>query len=625
MKIVQRAWLGPPVPGGRLRAAVAAVSLCFGPPAAALGLGAPEVNSYIGQPLALRVPLTIDDTEDLGPQCLRLINQPDGDLPGLGAGRVTLERGSGATALRITSLQPVHEPALRIALEVGCQRRVRRDFTVLLDPPPLTPPPLASAQPASPVIEFGPAQVLGTRGQPLLVHIPVLTAPALAPECVRAARGEGADTPRVLNDARAMLLDRDGRRTLRLYTPNAVNDERVRVIVEIGCEQPVRREFSFLLEPPRLAATAEPPTAATVAMSAPRRVAKAPPRARAVVTPPPVAPATPLASLRDKASPTGPSPMPAPSPAPEAPAQPARAAAAPIDQLVLKEPEELAPSAGRPVQPDPEVSRQIEVLTAEVKQLRAELEAANRRYRELESRRETASYAWAAGLAAVLLIGIGLLLRRRPRAEVERASQDATGPLTRILGQPRHERRAAAGASAAAAATAVASAEAPLTVPAKETGSAAIQVTEIGDTTQVIGELYATYVSPAQTGSEPQQRSVAAFASSAARHTASPPTEPGPPAKTGIALDPDLGQEPTTMLAPQTKTEIAVDIDLGEGPSGVAPQLEQEYEKVARDRVDPDPATPSGTSTVPLSRGLDLDLELPPALAPKPKTEDDRR
>jgi hypothetical protein len=594
------------------------VSLCFGPPAAGLGLGAPEINSYIGQPLALRLPLTIEDSDDLGPQCLRLINQPEGDLPGLGAGRVTLERGQSGAALRITSLQPVQEPALRIALEIGCKQRVRRDFTVLLDPPPLTAPP-APVQPAPPAIQLGTPEVLGTRGQPLLVHIPVLAAPALAPECVRTGRSDSAVAPRVLNDARALLLDRDGRRALRLYTPDPVNDERVRVIVEFGCEQPVRREFAFLLEPARLAATVEPLTAAAAPTAAPRRVAKAPPRARAVEVHAPVAPTAPSPTSQDKASPQVPSPAPAPSPAPEAPSQPVRAAPAAIDQLVLKEPDEQAPSTVRPAPPDPEVLRQIEVLTAEVKQLRAELEAANRRYRELESRRETASYAWAAGLAAVLLIGIGLVLRRRPRDEVARAPQESAGPLTRILGQPQRERRATAGASAAA------SADPPLTVPAKDTGSTAIQVTEIGDTTQVIGELYATYVSHGQTRSEPRQPSVAPVATTAASQTASPPTEPGPQTKTEIALDLDLSQERTSMLAPQTRTEIAVDIDLGERPTEIARQIEREYERIARERVNPDPATPTGMSTVPLARGLDLDLELPPTVAPKPKTEDDSR
>jgi hypothetical protein len=554
----------------RLRAAAAAIALCFNAPAAALGLGAPELASHLGQPLALRVPLTSEDGGDLGPQCLRLVNQPDGDLPGLGAARVSLERGAGGTSLRITSLQPVHEPALRIALEIGCNRRVRKEFTVLLDPPPI-----AVAPPPSAAVEFGAPQVLGARGQPLLVTVPILAAPPLAPECVRAARSDSADPPRVLNDARAALIVRDGRRALRLHTPAPVYDERVRVIVELGCEQPLRHEFALLLEAPRPAANAEA-AAAPTQPAPPRRLAKPAPRPKPAAAPPAVA-AAPKETPLDTAppNPTADTPQPQSRPAPAA-----------IDRLVLAAPDEERRPGERPPTAESDVLRQVEVLSAEVKQLRAELEAANRRYRELEARRDTTGYAWAAGLAAVLLFGVGLLLGRRPRAETERAHADSAGPLTRILGQPQAERRAAAAPAAVAEAAA-----APATEPAPRTDGTAIQVTEIGDTTQVIGELYATFIAP-------------------------PPTQPAPQTKTEIALDLDLSQERTSMLAPQTKTEIAVDIDLGERETEIARRIEREYERIARGRVNPDPSTPAGNTTLPMTRGLDLDLDL--SSLPKP-------
>lgn len=561
----------------RLRAAAAAIALCFATPAAALGLGTPELASHLGQPLALRVPLTSEDGGDLGPQCLRLVNQPDGDLPGLGAARLSLERGAGGTWLRITSLQPVHEPALRIALEVGCNPRVRKEFTVLLDPPPIAVAPPAAA------VEFGTPQVLGARGQPLLVTVPILAAPPLAPECVRAARSDSADTPRVLNDARVALIDRDGRRALRLHTPDPVHDERVRVIVELGCEQPLRREFALLLEAPRLAASA-PAAAARIEHVPPRRQPKPAPRPKAPAAPPVVA-----AAAQETPSETAPPTRPADAP------QPARPAPAAIDRLVLAAPEDERTPPARPATAEPDVLRQIEVLSAEVRQLRAELEAANRRYRELEARRDTTGYAWAAGLAAVLLFGVGLLLGRRPRAETERAQADSAGPLTRILGQPQAERRAAAAPVAPLAEAAAAHAP----EPAPRTDATAIQVTEIGDTAQVIGELYATFIAP-------------------------PPTQPAPQTKTEIALDLDLGQERTSMLAPQTKTEIAVDIDLGERETEIARRIEREHERIAHGRANPDPSTPAGHTTLPMTRGLELDLDLPPTAALRPESDDGR-
>lgn len=555
---------------GRLRAIAACIAVAFGPPAAALGLGVPEVASHLGQPLLLRVPLSIEDDTDFGPQCLRLLNPPDGDVPGLGAGRVSLERGAGTTMLRISSVQPVYEPALRIVLEVGCRQRLRREFTVLLDPPPVVSAP-------SPAFEFGAPEVLGARGQPLLVNVPIVAGPPLTSECVRAAASDSAAVPRVLNDARVALIERDGRRALRLQTSEPVHDERVRVVVELGCEPPRRHEFAVLLAAPRLAATAEtgvkaPPTRPT----SPRPQARPAQRAKPAAAPTAVAAAPPRAETAAAGVATATPPA-------------ARPAPAAIDRLVLAAPEDERKPLERSAAPDPDLLRQVEALSAEVKQLRAELQAANRRQRELEERRDTAGYTWAAALAAVLLFGLGLLLGRRARADEERAAPpDGAGPLTRILGQSQAERRAAAAPAAAPAAGAAAATE-PLT----HRGDTAIQVTEIGDTTQVIGELYATYVAPPP-----------------------PPTRTDPQTKTEIALDLDLGKERTTLLAPQTKTEIAVDIDLGERDTEVARQIAREYERVAGGRVNPDPSTPTGNTTVPMTRGLELDLELPPLSKP---------
>src|SRR5262244_1011339 len=50
-------------------------------PAAALSLGTPEVASYLGQPLLLRVPAILDDLPESGTQCLRIIGQQGGDVP----------------------------------------------------------------------------------------------------------------------------------------------------------------------------------------------------------------------------------------------------------------------------------------------------------------------------------------------------------------------------------------------------------------------------------------------------------------------------------------------------------------------------------------------------------------
>ncbi|MCX8004339.1 MAG: hypothetical protein N2688_05190 [Burkholderiaceae bacterium] len=560
-----------------LRAMVAAAACCFPSPASALGLGTPELASHLGQPLALRVPLTGDEGGDFGPQCVRLLPQADGDIPTLGAGRLSLERGPAGSALRISSLQPIQEPALRIVLEVGCQTRLRREFVVLLDPPPV------AAGPA-PAFEFGAPEVLGAQGQPLLVHVPIVAGPALAPQCVRTARGEAGEMPRVLNEARAALVERDGWRSIRLYTAEAVQDARVRVLVELGCDAPVRHEFAFLLEPPRVAATAaggvpaaEPRTARTATTAKPRG-AGAPARRRssAPVAPPHVA--APAAAVAHSAPPAAPPPPPP----------------APADRLVLAAPEESPPQSKPPAEAVPaELLRQVEALTAEVRHLRAELEATQKRSRELEARRSNSGYTWAAALAAVLLFGVGILLGRRAPARREPAT-DGAGPLTRIMGEPQ-ARRASAAPAAAAAGAAAASTPDPL--PHTEQGTA-IQVTEIGDTQQAIGELYKTFIAS--------------------------PTQTAPPTKTEIAVDLDVGKERTTLLAPPTKTEIAVDFDLSDRNTEIARQIERAYAAARMPQPEPDPGTPTGATTVPLTRGLDLNLDLPPTVAPPPPKPGER-
>src|SRR5215831_2877444 len=141
-------------------------------PAAALSLGPAEVVSYLGQPLLLRVPANLDDPSDGGTPCLRIIREQGGDVPTLAVGRITVERGAEGSFLSVTTSQPIDEPALRVVLEIGCTQRVRREFTLLLDPPAgVTKVQEAANQP--PEIEFGTTEVIGVRGQPLLVNVPL--------------------------------------------------------------------------------------------------------------------------------------------------------------------------------------------------------------------------------------------------------------------------------------------------------------------------------------------------------------------------------------------------------------------------------------------------------------------
>ncbi|MCS6945788.1 MAG: hypothetical protein RMK97_10325 [Sutterellaceae bacterium] len=549
-----------------LRAIAAAVACCFAPPAGAFGLGAAELESHLGQPLVLRIPVFGDEADVLAPHCVRLLPQASSDIPTLGVGRVNLERGPAGSTLRISSLKPIQEPVLRIVLEVGCQTRLRREFVVLLDPP--------AGDSSAPTFEFGAPKILAMRGQPLLVHVPIAAGPALEPHCVRITRAEAVERPHVLSDLRATLLQEDGQRLLRLVTVDAVQDARVHVQVELGCDSPVRHAFVFALAPPHDAAAATPET--TEAVPATAR-SPAPAQQRAAATAPPRHSRSRLAAR--------------PATAPSVAAASSAPLGMPVDRLIIAKPEVvLAPGRSAADEGAPELLRQLEALATEVRRLRAEVEATQIRSRALEAQRVGGGgLAWAAMLAAVLLFGVGILLGRRasPRRE---AAGEAAGPWTRIMGTARRH-DAADKATASAPAVYAAVAEPPTHGPQ----SSAIQVTELGATTQTIGELYRSLIAT--------------------------PTQAAPPTKAEIALDLELGTARTTLMAPQTRTEIAVDIDLSERKAEHAKPQPVPSEPGTSELPAMD--TPTQATTVPLTRALELNLDLsvPAHAAPPPKTD----
>lgn len=112
----------------------------------ALGLGAPEVASYIGQPFQMRVPVLGDDAADLTAECVQVLaERGDLSVPGVAGVRTRVARGATRTVILVTSDRPVNEPAARVVLRAGCgESPVEREFVVLLDPPVLGAP-LAAA------------------------------------------------------------------------------------------------------------------------------------------------------------------------------------------------------------------------------------------------------------------------------------------------------------------------------------------------------------------------------------------------------------------------------------------------------------------------------------------------
>ncbi len=588
----------------------------------------------------MRVPLAMADGDDLNQLCLRLGRGAGGDdIPTLVNARLTLERGPTGPVVGIMSFAPVQEPALRVVLEAGCRQRVQREFTLLLDPPAVThPPAVATAGSAASTLQFGTPQIFGIRGRPLLINVPLYgeAARSLGPDCVRTVQGDTTDTPRRLNEARSSLIQRNNQPTLQINTADAVNDASVRVVVDVGCELPVRREFAVLLEAPGLARTREP-ALASVAGDSPTRRQPKPVQVQAARPKPSIPAALPPPTIAA---------APAQKPASETPPRNSddsplltRQTPASTDRLVLRAPEDmpapqssanpiaaspvaessspLVSEAPPPIDAESEVLKRMEALTAEVKRLRSDLDSANARNRELTARDSTAGYAWAsAAFAAVMLLGGVILAWRTRRAEDERWSEERNaGPLTRILGQEHGERNTQSKAPLSTAQPmpnfkrdphparntkppAATSSTTPSTHTGPPTDISAIQVTEFRNTTEVIDELYASVLDRGQ--------------------STGPLTQPS----TEIALDVDLYQERSTLMSQPTRTQLAVDIDLNARPTQAAaeavPPASVESDELDQNTVPADLGMVNRDSALPAKKlELDLDLDLSTLVQPK--------
>jgi hypothetical protein len=100
----------------------------------ALALGNMALQSSLGQPLRVVIPVALSDGEILNTSCLKLVRDPVDGTPRLMTGRVSVERNAANTRLIVTTPRPVDEPALRFSLQAGCVDTMRRDYVLLLDP-----------------------------------------------------------------------------------------------------------------------------------------------------------------------------------------------------------------------------------------------------------------------------------------------------------------------------------------------------------------------------------------------------------------------------------------------------------------------------------------------------------
>ena len=110
----------------------------WSPLAYALSFGGEQISSYLGQPLRLAIPLLGAAGESLEVRCFRVVTPSRNDgLTVVSQARVELQTSSNPPLLIVRSNRPVDDPVVRLSVEAGCESPIRRDYTLLLDPPPL--------------------------------------------------------------------------------------------------------------------------------------------------------------------------------------------------------------------------------------------------------------------------------------------------------------------------------------------------------------------------------------------------------------------------------------------------------------------------------------------------------
>ena len=121
---------------------LAAASLAISPSAWSLGLGEVSVESFLNQPLQVRIDLLTRETDDLTAVTAKLASADDYELIGASLEsvpvpiRFSIEDIEGDAYIMATSNLPIGTPVVRLIVEVNWSSgRLLREYTVFLDPP----------------------------------------------------------------------------------------------------------------------------------------------------------------------------------------------------------------------------------------------------------------------------------------------------------------------------------------------------------------------------------------------------------------------------------------------------------------------------------------------------------
>jgi pilus assembly protein FimV len=186
--------------------AILPLSLGVWLPVQAIGLGSVQLGSHLGQPLFLEVPVHGLEGEDRASRCIKAdVGSIDGNL--LIRGRTQLLTKGETNLLQVRTGQLINEPIITLALAIGCDAPVRRDYQILLDLP-------GAAEPAVPalfqaVVAMEAAQKQGaekTAPQKSVNKVSV----GVEPETQRSAQAQNqTQKSKSLKDGKGSSRDRD--------------------------------------------------------------------------------------------------------------------------------------------------------------------------------------------------------------------------------------------------------------------------------------------------------------------------------------------------------------------------------------------------------------------------------
>jgi pilus assembly protein FimV len=165
---------------------LAAATLAFSPTAWSLGLGDVTVESFLNQPLQVKIDLISRESDDLSLVTAKLASASDYELIGADLESVpvpiqfSIEDIEGDAYILGTSKLPVGNPVVRLIVEVNWSSgRLLREYTVFLDPPTFSesapfprvdkrkaPPPLVSETATESVESQAPASSKVPAAQP---------------------------------------------------------------------------------------------------------------------------------------------------------------------------------------------------------------------------------------------------------------------------------------------------------------------------------------------------------------------------------------------------------------------------------------------------------------------------